>query len=190
MAALSTLYPQLVPELPQVPTPILKQALEQAARDFCRDTSAWRDDLTPILTVADQAVYTLTSDEAEAVIHQVLTCDVETTEDWRYTVDRRAGTITLDPAPQTTGENIQLEVVYQPLPTVTTLPDFLMERYQHLLVYRVLARLKSRRRMPWNDPDGARYYERMYQDEVGDLLIDEIIETNNGEIVMGVTHVL
>ena len=190
MAALSTLYPQLVPELTQCPTPILKQALEQASRDFCRDTSAWRADLTAIPTVADQAVYTLTSDEAEAVIHQVLRCDVDTTEDWRYTVDRRAGTIELDPAPQTTGDDIELEVVYQPLATVTALPDFLMDRYQHLLVYRVLSRLKSRRRTPWNDPDGARYYELMYRDGVASLLADEIIDGGSGEIVMGVTHVL
>ena len=190
MANLDTLYPQIAPELPQCPTPILYQALQQAARDFCFDTSVWRADLTPIPTVADQATYTLTSDEAEAVIHQVLKCDVDTSEDWAFTVDRRAGTITLDPIPSETGLDIQLEVVYQPLPTVTALPDFLMERYERALVYRVISRLKVRRRSPWADPDGARYYENMYQDEVADLLMDEIIGTGSGEIVMGVTHVL
>lgn len=190
MTLLDTLYPQITPELPQCPVPVLFQALQQAARDLCRDTSVWRANLTPIPTVEQQATYSLVSDEAEAVIHQVLRCDVETVEDWAYTIDLRASTITLDPIPTVSGEDIKLEVVYQPLPTVTELPEFLMERYDRLLVYRVLGRLMGRRRSPWADPDGSRMYESMYQDEVSDILNDEIVAGGSGEIVMGVTHVL
>lgn len=190
MIALSTLYPQLVPELNQCPLPIITQALIQAARDLCRASSIWEEDLTAIASVADQADYTLVSDYAAAVIHQVMQVDVGDLEEWSYSVDLRTGVLTLDPAPGQAGDDIVATVVYQPLGAITELPDYVMSRYGQALVYRVLSRLKSRRNSPWVDMDGSRYYDMMYLDEVADALADEIIDGSDGTLTMGVTFVL
>lgn len=63
VAALTTLYPLVVPELPSAPDlPLVLQALQRATRDFCEKTGAWREEIAPMVAVDYQQDYTLQND--------------------------------------------------------------------------------------------------------------------------------
>jgi len=59
VAAYSTLYPFLVPELPGCPTHLILQALQQVGRDFCRITEAWHEELDSQVITDYQQDYVL-----------------------------------------------------------------------------------------------------------------------------------
>lgn len=59
VAALSDLYPFVLPDVPGCPTPLVDKAIRNTVIDFCEDTRAWRADLAALDIVTDQALYTL-----------------------------------------------------------------------------------------------------------------------------------
>lgn len=72
VAAYSTLYPFLVPELPGCPQNIILQALQKAGRVFAIRTQAWREDVFPVALTNYQRDYAIPSVSSSARAHRVL----------------------------------------------------------------------------------------------------------------------
>jgi len=60
LATYSTLYPLLIPRLNGLDIPTALQALQEAGREFCRDTELWREDFDPFVAGEWQQDYKLT----------------------------------------------------------------------------------------------------------------------------------
>ena len=60
VARLDDLFAMLTLQLPRsVEEPVMRQALQAAFSRFCDESKAWRQNLTPITTVAAQTYYTV-----------------------------------------------------------------------------------------------------------------------------------
>lgn len=58
-ADITTLYPLVSPFVGACPVPLQKQALIRAARNFCRETEWWKEDLVTLTTDSDETDYQL-----------------------------------------------------------------------------------------------------------------------------------
>ncbi len=56
----------------QLPSPVLRQMLRKVAADFCMTTEIWEQELSPMVTVAHQAAYSLSVGSYLAYIRRVL----------------------------------------------------------------------------------------------------------------------
>jgi hypothetical protein len=73
------ILPLVIPYLQGAPDVVIKAALSRAATDFFARTHLWRQELTPINTVADRAEITLTP-PSRSVIESVLWAALDSSE--------------------------------------------------------------------------------------------------------------
>lgn len=89
--ALTLWYPEINPDIPNVPIPALEESVRAAAIRFCEKTHLWAVDLDRIDVVADQSEYTLTVDAdlyAELVEVQNVKFKIDAADDDQFvTVD-------------------------------------------------------------------------------------------------------
>lgn len=76
----SDILNMVMPEVPGCPVALATQHVQQAARQFCADSEAWREKLSPINLVADDATYTLTPGY-DCEVRRVLDVWIRTADD-------------------------------------------------------------------------------------------------------------
>ena len=80
-------YPEINPDITNVPYPALKEAVRAAAIKFCNKTHLWKVELDPIDIVADQSDYTLTVPtelEADIIVVDDVQYKAEGEDDDKY----------------------------------------------------------------------------------------------------------
>lgn len=178
----------LLPELPGCTVAMLNLHLRQVVREFCAKTSAWREPLTAVNTVAAQAAYTLTP-PADSELVRVTKLTVNSVFLWRHTDRQPAGTdtedepeYTIDEPPFTLDENLAVltmatdeipaaavtgglvvEAALKPTEDCTTIPAFLFTQYSEPLRHGTLSRLMLMAKKPWTDRELATEYGNRYQ---------------------------
>lgn len=181
--ALDAFYDYLMPELPGCPVAMVDLHLVLAARQFCSQTSAWREPFTPLDLVADQADYYLEPAESQSDVVKLTELTINDELLWRdsdadqlsvdaecpkylrneppFTLSNDLRTITLmvDEVP-TAAASAALVVVgaMQPKMGATRLPDFLLNQYVEAIRFGTLSRLMVMPKKPWGDRPLATAY--------------------------------
>lgn len=145
MAALSALYPDILPYVPGCPDPMLDQEIRRAAREFFERARAWDDWLASITTLANVRSYTITA-PTDAEVYRVKKATLDgqplPVEIWReqdtepetvegvdkrvVTHDRRVLVLARNPA---AGQVLKVQVALMPTRSAATIPDALLDQY-------------------------------------------------------------
>lgn len=189
MSALADFYDLLLPELPGCSTGLVDLHLREVARDFCSKTGQWRQALTAIDLVADQAAYTVaTPASSELVRVTALTVSDELL--WqlsdrnadRSDVGEHAKYVPNEPPFSLSADLTQITLVEVPTAAVVggleitaalkptafaaTLPDFLKAQYSEAIRFGVLSRLMAMGKKPWTDRELAMAYDSRWSSQL------------------------
>lgn len=183
MSALTAFHDNLLPELPGCTAAMVDFHLRAAAREFCRKTSAWRQTLTAIDTVAGQAAYTLLL-PADSQLVRVTELSVAAVLLWRdrdveppadanavrpkygvteppFSLDANLTTLTLGtdeiPTAAVTG-GLLVVAALTPTAAAAAVPDFLLSQYSEALRFGTLFRLMAMGKKSWTDRELAVEY--------------------------------
>ena len=182
MAALKTILPYVLPELPAAPTPLILQYATKVLEDFCRKTKCWQtEEALPL--VAGTRGYALTP-PADARLSLLLTVALNepltpTTPDlllqgnpnWQndtgspdtYFISLPL-TLNLVPMPDASvdGDTLRARAVWVPAATATTWDDALFERHANVIAAGIKGQMMGMQGQPWSNPIGAAQYEGEY----------------------------
>ena len=179
--AFSAMAADVSPFLPGCPTLVISHTMRKMAIDLCTWARVWRDDLTPISLVADQAEYTLTSPYAYARVESVASGHTivdgnkrrldpmpyakaialfpSWPEDYsspspQWIVTRDPGVIQLAPVPDTAGT---MYLVAELVPTMdaTEWSETLYGLFHRVLFHGTLAELMAMPERNWTDQKKA-----------------------------------
>lgn len=200
MTALTDLFALLDREFAGWQSGIKSAAILRAAREICRATSLWRAALTAIDVVQGQAEYTLTppADGHIVRIPALLYNNVllrGMTEDrlsrfsdnWRNAsgtpsafVALTRETVRLYPTPDTSlVAALEPDVVIQPSLTATTVPDWLADQYEEILVDGALSWLFAMPLRDWYRPQAATYHRARFEQAINALRAERQVTRAN-----------
>jgi hypothetical protein len=159
---LSELYPWVSTQLPRATTAVVQQALVNAAREFLRQTHAWREALDTLATIADEDEYDLSDGhDYDATILHITKVELEDSQLGNDEYSFAANQIlTLTNTPDTADLDLDVSVVFLPDLNTSALPDWLVTRWGEAFACGALMLLKSvpnseRVPNPWFDRAGA-----------------------------------
>lgn len=195
MAAWSTFYDFILPEVNGVTTALVDFHLRQVAIDFCEETGLHTAEVAAINVVADQATYTLTSPVADTEPYRIKAAwfnnrpldlapiDIlnasnpywpsrESTKSYAFT-QKQPDEIILFPKPDTalTG-GLRVELILKPTLTSSGLVDWIATRYKLALAAGVKAQLMAMPDKPWTRPEFAANYASQYLKARADGRVD------------------
>ena len=180
----------LLPDMPSCPAPLLTQNLLMAAREFCRETRCWKQELDPIPLVSGQRDYDLMPDNNQAQIFLLERAELPGMQplavlddtqrrplDWmtatgmprRARVSDDMQALQLYPLPS--GQTLPaLHVTVRLIPklTATLLPDSVLERHLEALTNGTKARLMAMANRPWSDAAAAGYHRSLFAAAMND----------------------
>ena len=172
MAALSALYPYVVPHFPSVPEPAIDRAILDGAIQFCRDSLAWQESTDPIQVIAGVAEYdvepvsnaepvrVLAAVKAHAHLDRALLSGSDITQVGEVTgfVQPVPRIVRLVSVPEE-GASIVLRVAIEPKDAATTLDDSLVRYWKEPIA----AAAKQRLALTYGDINQAQIAEQQYQ---------------------------
>lgn len=193
MKAFTTLYDEVVPEVPGAELALVLYHIKQACREFCQRSLYAREVLAPIDVVASTATYTATpsapSDfevgsvvEARILVDSALrqlspraprqldaevpNWDTQTGQPIYYT-QRATNTVTLAPIPAASiTAGLVLTIAKVPLAAGGGIDDDLYAKFLTGLAAGAKYRLMRMGKKPWSDANMAGYYERVFNTEI------------------------
>lgn len=174
MKAWSLFYPDVLPELPGAPVPMVDHWLRNAAIEFCERSKAHVVTLDPITSVADQMAYVIALDADTELVELVAVrwLDEKLTpksphfleekyDDWEsetgtpehYTqVDTE--NVMLVPAPGTAEtDGIRIRAAIKPGIAATGVHDWLFSQYRPAICAGAKAKMMAQLDKPWSKPD-------------------------------------
>lgn len=179
MKALSLFYPYILPKVIGCPLPTVDFALVQAAREFCRRTSVWKEWAASFVTDGLTQTYSFVlpaTSELVKITHASVGGDYYDVKgrdalppDWSSltpavaTADTDLDKILVQLSPtqymlfpfQLAGVTVQLEMALRPTLDATSVGDVIYDQYAEDLSHGVLKRLRSQRGTDWFDIDAA-----------------------------------
>jgi len=183
---LSELYPLVQPQLPGATTAVVQQAISNAAREFCRQTHAWREPLDSIATEEDEGEYDLSDEHAyDATILHITEVELDdyalANTEWSFDSNQ---ILTLDPAPDSDDMDLDVKVVFLPNLNVDALPDWFVSRWGEALAAGALMLLKSvpnseRVPNPWFDRVGAGIARMTFEKYIAEAKAELVHERQN-----------
>lgn len=182
-------YPDLLPELPGAPLPLVDHWLRNTAIEFCERTKAHVVTLDLLNAVAEQMEYTPTYPtetglvEIRAVwfsgdkLKEKSPADLERDYgDWKaetgqpaaYTQER-LDRLLLVPAPSAAATSaIKISAALKPSEAATGITDWLGVKYRQTLVAGVKAKMMAMADEPWTKPDRVQLYASQYESDIMD----------------------
>lgn len=192
MATVDSLLPRVVVHAYNAPANFVRQAIIDSAREFCRDSRYWREDLTAEDTVVDQSIYPLTLPTDSEVVDfndvyfstkrrlkpKTMRQLDNINEQWRtqtgepyYYLREGNASVKLVYIPQAveTGA-IQVNAILQPSLTATTIDDKVLADYSETILYGALYRIFRVPNKVWSDLKTANYYETLFREKVAEAM--------------------
>lgn len=188
MATVDSLLPKILVYAYNAPINLVRQAIVDSSREFCRNSMYWREDLTAEDTVVDQSVYPLTLPaDSEVVdfndiyfstkrrlIPKTMRQLDAINEQWRtqtgepyYYLREANASVKLVYIPQEVEVGaIQANAVLQPTSTATTIDDKILANYDEAIIYGALYRVMRVPGKAWSDMATATYYEGLFREKV------------------------
>ena len=172
----STFYPDVLPDLPGAPLPLVDHYLRNATIEFCERSKAWVADLTVIDAVAGQMEYALplpTGAElveikaalylGEAITPKTHDYLADKYGDWQVEVGYPAhythqttDEVLLVPAPTDAATGaLKIKAAVRPSPTAADVEDWFYSRYRLAIAAGCKALMASMTDKPWTNADRA-----------------------------------
>jgi len=161
----------VAPELPGCPDPLIEKAFLDISRIFCRDSTVYRKELTPVTLVSGQGDYVLVApDNYEVIsISQAWYNGIALLPLTRRPVRKPTGNapsyylssgtnaIGVHPIPNdiAAGGEVEVEGILRPTLDATGAAEEILERWEDEIVAGVLSRLMSNTNKAWSNPDGS-----------------------------------
>lgn len=174
MASLASLIPLIALDVPGAPETVIRQACSLAAREFCKRTGAWRNELTAISIEADLADYEvdyeLDDDDGEAEI--LAPCKVvldgqELVEGDDYSYGNSTIHLVTTPTVAIT-DGLEVTLTLRPIYGSDYIDDDLLTQNFEPLSYGARAMLLTQPKKPWSNPPLAAVYAARFEEEIGD----------------------
>ncbi|HMV18987.1 MAG TPA: hypothetical protein PKD65_15795 [Nitrospira sp.] len=179
-------FPDVMPHVPDCPTPIIEHELRRTAQDFLRRSRAWQAFIPALSVGATQETVTLDPSDDQAEISAIqeawydgLRIEVVPMEsmagrfgpDWNSAsgtptavVPITSQVVRMYPIPTdyaTTGLSLRVSLV--PSHSAIGMPDDLANQYQNEIATGAKARLMLYPKRPWTDPDMAAVMHAQYE---------------------------
>lgn len=187
--AILDLIPQVLASATMAPNQMVIRYIRDAAREFCRTTRAWKADVLNLTATADTANVTVTPptdgvliDISSAVLDENAPLIKKTRKQldvafpkWRtetgmpthITMSETRNDILLVKVPASTYTSmLDVNGVFMPSLTATTLDDTLVDTYGEDIVNGALHRLLRLPNKPWTDINQAQFYGILFDDAV------------------------
>lgn len=195
MKAWSEFYPDVLPELPGAPWPMVDHYLRNAAIAFCEESKAFVLTLDSVDAVAEQMAYLLPMPDdgggTPVVLYElveivsarfsgekldpIVPVELEKKyDDWESEVGTpdhytQADTlnILLIPAPTDAATDaIVVRAALKPTPSATGVSDWLFSQYRPALAAGAKAKMMAQANKPWSNPDMALVYSDIFADAI------------------------
>lgn len=190
MADISTWLPDISSRVPGANRTEINKAIITTIREFCTKSLLWKRKLTAIDIVAGTSEYIIAAPTNAAIVDidriEVSDLFVNPTsmdlldrvpETWRseeasqpseYMVDaEKVLTLRETPTQSITG-GIIVWAALKPIPTTTTVPDFIYDDWYEAILNGAMAFLLRMPNKSWTSIEGAEYYSGMYRASLGD----------------------
>jgi len=187
MASFSSLVKEILPYVPTCPDSLVESHLRSSTIELCEKSKAYVYDLDPLASIS--GVYEYEFDQPTGTdVHAILwaTYDGEDLDpisprslelnypDWRNKssipqvyLQKNADTFWLVPVPNATKTNaIQLSVALKPSRTSNNISTDFSNSYRDGIIYGALYRLLRIPNREWSDPNAARDYLSLFNEEV------------------------
>jgi len=180
-------YDDLLTDVPGCPQPLAKNAVKQAAIEFCERSFVYQVDHAPIDAVADQGEYTFAPGanlkvvRPERVWYDKKTLTAKTPQEidllyayWPdesgtplYFVQERLEKLILVPKPSAALVGaIIAKVSVKPARAATDIDDALWEKYLEIITSGAKARLFAMKKKPWTDTTLSGYHSDIYDNGI------------------------
>ncbi len=189
MAAITTLVPDVLAEIPGIPSFVAERQLLRAMRVFCEETLAWRTNIE-VSTVANEATVDLEAllpattelidvismknvGGGEPVHARTYSWLDQNTNDWRGQTNIAAkwyvrdgnNTLRLSPTPASTSTGLYVtRVAVKPTLAATTVDDLVLSKFGEEFIHGALSQLYLIPRKPWTDAGLAQYHQTLFRD--------------------------
>lgn len=193
MATWEQWYDEVVPDVPGAGLPLIKNAIKNAAIEFCQRTRVYRIEHPAISAVEDDGEYDwapgagLKVVRAEIVWYEGKQLDPVTPADlqalypqWTeetgppvYFVQEMPETLVLVPKPNAdAADAITARVSVKPSRAATSISDQLYELYLEQIAAGAKARLFAMQSKPWSNPQGAQRESGLFEDAIAQANLD------------------
>lgn len=190
--ALDKFLPEVMPEAPGVPYPVAINAVRNACFDFCKRSLFWNETAEPEPFVAGEPEYVLTPptgaqvvsvlsvviDEKTTVYPAPLEVVVAARPAWQTAtglieafIQPASDTIRFVAVPDTSGA-FSATVAYAPSRDSSTVDKRVYDQYLECIKHGALWKLKMMSGQTWSDPASAQYYEKLFNDGIGEAVIE------------------
>lgn len=179
MDSLYDLLPDLFIELPNCPEQLIKQHLRLIAREFCRETEAYRIELDPIDIVSGTVEYNLntgTNGSISRIIWVKKGDNITDANDQTnplspgdyYLKDEWTLVLYSEPSSSITDGLIVKVAIRPDFDEDASLPPWFLERYADRLISGVKSKLLRMNNKPWTDRGLAGLYSNEYNSGIID----------------------
>lgn len=205
MKAWSDWFPDLLPQLPGCPDPLVEHELRSACQEFFTRTRAWKVIEPPVAIAAGKTTVAIAPSDAEQELVRLDgawldgkrlgvegagAMDNAFSDDWtKHTgatlrlVQVVPGEAMLHPVPlaaSVTGLALRLSV--KPSEVSTGLPDDLFSKYKSALSSGALSRLMLQAGMPWASPNLGAFHSGRFESAINTATIDAARSFGTGRI--------
>lgn len=184
MTTWASFYPHVLPYVSGCPSPMVDQALRDAAREFCRESRAWVEQAATVLgngttrqrnfvfpaeselvqvmraTVAGEDMKILSSREMPADWQETAP-DAGELDDTLVVLNSQTAYV-LYPIPAS-GQKIIIYQALMPTMTASGVGDVIFTEYGEQMAKGAIARLASMQKKPWTDLDTAAMSEQWFE---------------------------
>lgn len=179
--ALTNWLKDLLPHTPGIVRAVAKREVIKAAREFFRDSTAWREVVQSAYFADGAYALTAVPQNADAEVLRVLSVEANgtplTLKSERPTGERQDGTPTnwyptgpdtfeVWPTPDQYDDEILVRVVLIPTDTATTLPDIASRSYFDGILDGALGRVYGHPAKPYSNPTLAEYHLRRFRNAI------------------------
>lgn len=163
---LDDLLPDARLHLPGAPDILIKDHLRQSFVRFCRDTHAWREELTPVYPVKGVSRYYLDLPEGSEVVA------VRSATQGGQSVPATLNVFGLLTLPKlNTLAPVTVVAVLQPTDTANEIPERLVRHHRQGLVSGAIETLVTMPKQEWSNPAAAEYHTNQYAHHVAQAKI-------------------
>jgi len=181
--SISVWLKDILPRTPGIVRAVAKRELINTAREFYRQSGAWREVCESVFFADGDYQYTVVPESADSEVIQVTSVEVNgiplTALTERPLGDRDDGTptiwyptglatIEIWPTPEQYDDEVRVRAILIPADTSTTLPDSAYAKYYEAMLDGVLGRLYGHPAKPYSNPTLAEYHLRRFRNAIGE----------------------
>jgi len=187
-ASISIWLKDILPRTPGVVRSVAKRELINTAREFYRQSTAWREVCESVFFADGDYQYTVVPQNAESEVIQVVSVEVNGIpldgKVERPVGDRGAGTprywyptgldtIEIWPTPEQYDDEVRVRAILIPTDAAVTLPDMAYGKHYEGILDGVLGRLYGHPAKPYSNPSIATYHLNRFRNAIGEASAEQ-----------------